>query len=99
MALMFAICSPQPNWMPKKPNDMFSSAKKPRRGLSVTGSLRAPCEPAGRPAFSRLSGQGESAAPRRGVRSVPLERAAAELAQAAVRSLDAVRHLQLARVE
>ena len=32
MALMFAICRPQPNWMPKKPKLMFQICQndKPR---------------------------------------------------------------------
>src|SRR5438552_16096933 len=35
MALMFAICSPQPNWMPRKPKLMFQICQKLRRGLSM----------------------------------------------------------------
>src|SRR5512133_2669349 len=38
MALMFAICSPQPNWMPRNPNDMFQICQKLRRGLSTVAS-------------------------------------------------------------
>src|SRR5271163_4374729 len=33
MALMLAICSPQPNWMPKKPKLMFHICQKLRLGL------------------------------------------------------------------
>ena len=35
MADMFAICRPQPNWMPKKPNDMFQICQNERRGFSA----------------------------------------------------------------
>ena len=35
MALMFAICSPQPNWMPRNPNDMFQICQKLSRGFST----------------------------------------------------------------
>src|SRR6266699_3183305 len=35
MALMFAICSPQPNWIPRKPKLMFQICQNERRGLSV----------------------------------------------------------------
>jgi hypothetical protein len=33
MALMFAICNPQPNWMPRKPKLMFQICQKLRSGL------------------------------------------------------------------
>src|SRR4029453_1586996 len=33
MALMFAICSAQPNWMPRKPKLMFQICQKLRCGL------------------------------------------------------------------
>src|SRR5262245_60150748 len=33
MGLMFAICRPQPNWMPRKPKLMFQICQKERRGL------------------------------------------------------------------
>src|SRR5689334_6078644 len=39
MALMFAICRPQPNWMPRKPKLMFQICQKPSLGLSM-GRLR-----------------------------------------------------------
>ena len=32
MALMLAICSAQPNWMPRKPKLMFQICQKLRRG-------------------------------------------------------------------
>src|SRR6266545_3509496 len=40
MALMFAICSPQPNWMPRKPKLMFQICQKLRRGLSMIDKPR-----------------------------------------------------------
>ena len=39
MALMFAICSPQPNWIPKNPKLMFQICQKFRRGLLSTCRL------------------------------------------------------------
>ena len=39
MALMFAICRPQPNWMPRKPKLMFQICQKPSLGLSMSRSL------------------------------------------------------------
>src|ERR1700733_920174 len=33
MALMLAICKPQPNWMPRKPKLMFHICQKLRSGL------------------------------------------------------------------
>src|SRR5712691_58152 len=41
MALMFAIWSPQPNWMPRKPKLMFQTCQKPSRGLSMGPSANA----------------------------------------------------------
>src|SRR5713101_3795164 len=41
MALMFAIWSPQPNWMPRKPKLMFQICQKPSRGLSMGPSANA----------------------------------------------------------
>src|ERR1700733_1422844 len=35
MALMFAICNPQPNCMPRKPKLMFQICQKVRGGLSI----------------------------------------------------------------
>src|ERR1035437_1292557 len=35
MALMFAICKPQPNWMPRKPKLMFQICQKERRDLFI----------------------------------------------------------------
>ena len=35
MALMFAICRPQPNWMPKNPKLMFHICQNDNRGLSM----------------------------------------------------------------
>ena len=35
MALMFAICNPQPNWMPRKPKLMFQICQNVRGGLSI----------------------------------------------------------------
>src|SRR3990170_6575298 len=35
MALMLAIWRPQPNWMPRKPNDMFHICQKLSRGFSI----------------------------------------------------------------
>src|SRR5450631_2028784 len=35
MALMFAICNPQPNWMPRKPKLMFQICQNVRGGLSM----------------------------------------------------------------
>ena len=35
MALMLAICNPQPNWMPRKPKLMFQICQKVRGGLSM----------------------------------------------------------------
>src|SRR5271166_1149341 len=35
MALMLAICSPQPNWMPRKPKLMFHICQKLLRGFSM----------------------------------------------------------------
>ncbi len=32
---MFAICNPQPNWMPRKPKLMFQICQKVRGGLSM----------------------------------------------------------------
>jgi hypothetical protein len=32
---MFPICNPHPNWMPKKPKDMFQICQNVRRGFSV----------------------------------------------------------------
>jgi hypothetical protein len=39
MALMFAICNPQPNWMPKKPKLMFQICQNVRGGLSMDSFL------------------------------------------------------------
>ena len=33
MVLMLAICSPQPNWMPKNPKLMFQISQNDSRGL------------------------------------------------------------------
>src|ERR1700690_4674887 len=38
MALMFAICNPQPNWIPRKPKLMFQTCQKVRGGLSMDSS-------------------------------------------------------------
>src|SRR6266536_1590964 len=35
MALMFAICSPQPNWIPRQPKLMFQICQNERRGLVI----------------------------------------------------------------
>ena|ERR1035438_2341988 len=35
MALMFAICNPHPNWMPRKPKLMFQICQNVRGGLSM----------------------------------------------------------------
>src|SRR5450759_4426499 len=35
MGLMFAICKPQPNWMPRKPKLMFQICQKERRGFCM----------------------------------------------------------------
>jgi hypothetical protein len=35
MALMFAICNPQPNWMPKKPKLRFQICQNERDGFSM----------------------------------------------------------------
>src|SRR6266487_964774 len=35
MALMFAICRPQPNWIPRNPKLMFQICQKPSLGLSM----------------------------------------------------------------
>jgi len=40
MALMFAICNPQPNWMPRKPKLMFQICQNVRGGLSISSSYR-----------------------------------------------------------
>ena len=37
MALMFAICRPQPNWMPRNPKLMFQICQKPSLGFSIWG--------------------------------------------------------------
>src|ERR1043166_4080917 len=37
MALMFAICRPQPNWMPRKPKLMFQICQKASLGFSMAG--------------------------------------------------------------
>src|ERR1700716_3900077 len=37
MALMFAICRPQPNWIPRNPKLMFQICQKPSLGLSMWG--------------------------------------------------------------
>src|ERR1051325_2011287 len=37
MALMFAICRPQPNWMPRNPKLMFQICQKPSLGFSIGG--------------------------------------------------------------
>src|ERR1017187_9273590 len=39
MALMFAICNPQPNWMPRKPKLMFQICQNVRGGLSMDSFL------------------------------------------------------------
>src|ERR671918_1666255 len=39
MALMLAICSAQPNWMPRKPKLMFQICQKPRCGLATPPAL------------------------------------------------------------
>src|SRR5437870_5724529 len=39
MALMFAICSAQPNWMPKKPKLMFQICQKLRCGFCAEPAL------------------------------------------------------------
>src|SRR5215469_15525445 len=43
MALMFAICRPQPNWMPRKPKLMFQICQKLRCGFMIgkLSSLRS----------------------------------------------------------
>src|ERR1039458_463025 len=38
MALMLAICRPQPNWIPKNPRFMFQIWAKRSRGFSMGGS-------------------------------------------------------------
>src|ERR1035441_8435900 len=35
MALMLAICKPQPNWIPKNPRFMFQTCAKRNRGFSM----------------------------------------------------------------
>src|SRR5688572_8475320 len=35
MALMFAICRPQPNWTPRKPTLMFQPCQTPSLGFSI----------------------------------------------------------------
>src|SRR5208282_407231 len=40
MALMFAICNPQPNWIPRKPKLMFQICQKVRGGLSISSFQR-----------------------------------------------------------
>src|SRR5450432_716385 len=40
MALMFAICNPQPNWIPRKPKLMFQICQNVRGGLSINNSYR-----------------------------------------------------------
>src|ERR1039458_8102893 len=37
MALMLAICNPQPNWMPKNPKLMFQICQKLSRGFCMGG--------------------------------------------------------------
>src|SRR5208283_5640034 len=39
MALMFAICNPQPNWMPKKPKLRFQICQNVRGGLFMDSIL------------------------------------------------------------
>ena len=42
MALMLAICRPQPNWMPRKPKLMFQICQKLRSGLRKWVTVFAP---------------------------------------------------------
>jgi hypothetical protein len=46
MALIFAICSPQPNWIPKKPKLMFQICQKLRSGLQNSTPRDAAAPPA-----------------------------------------------------
>ena len=57
MALMLAICSAQPNWMPRKPKLMFQISQNVRRGfvLGATAAVAAAGEVMG-PQFFGVSG-------------------------------------------
>src|ERR1700677_1002595 len=44
MALMFAICNPQPNCMPRKPKLMFQICQKVRGGWSITSRVERSAE-------------------------------------------------------
>src|ERR1035438_8725011 len=46
MALMFAICRPQPNWIPKNPKLMFQICQKLSSGLRNSVPRDAPAPPA-----------------------------------------------------
>ena len=59
MALMFAICSPQPNWMPRNPNDMFQICQNESRGFSTGGLLLSGSVAGSRPAAGALGDRGE----------------------------------------
>ena len=41
MALIFAICRPQPNWMPRKPKLMFQICQKLNCGFCINGWVDA----------------------------------------------------------
>src|SRR5437870_12696255 len=53
MALMFAICSPQPNWIPRKPKLMFQICQNDSRGLVIIDPPPYPSPRRGREALIR----------------------------------------------